>query len=129
LGVTGDSGDVLVKGNSTILLAADGAADSSAALRRAVTLPVKVVVRALAAYSPAAVAIWTKACATPFPTNAKRRSPPWTSASRPDACLDTWDGCGTAAGDILDAAGNLPACDKFGLSVTSILSVFTKFRV
>jgi hypothetical protein len=98
-------------------------------LRRAVTLPVKVVVRALAAYSPAAVAIWTKACATPFPTNAKRRSPLWTSASRPDACLDTWDGCGTAAGDILDVAGNLPACDKFGLSVTSILSVFTKFRV
>jgi hypothetical protein len=31
LGVTGDSGDVLVKGNSTILLAANGAADSSAA--------------------------------------------------------------------------------------------------
>jgi hypothetical protein len=39
-----------------------------------------------------------------------------------DAGLDTWDGCGAASGDILDAAD-----DKFGLSVASNLSVLYKF--
>jgi hypothetical protein len=66
---------------------------------------------------------------TPWPTSTRRRSPPWTSASRLDASLDAWDGRGAIAGDVLNAAGDLLADNKFGLSVASILSVFAKFTV
>jgi hypothetical protein len=85
----------------------------------------------LASYSArrAAVAIWTQARVTPWPTSSRRGSPSWTSASHPDAGLDTWDRHGTTAGDVLDAPGNLLTGDKFGLSVVLILSVSAKFTV
>jgi hypothetical protein len=70
----------------------------------------------------------TQARATPWSTNVSR-SPPWTPARRPDAGLDAWDERGVAAGDILDAAGDLLVGGKFRLSATSILSVFAKIIV
>jgi hypothetical protein len=99
--------------------------------RRVTTLLTKVVARALSAYSPqrAADAIWMQAHVTPWPTSTRRRSPPWTSASRLDAGLDARDGRGAIAGDVLNAAGDFLADNKFGLSVASILSVFAKFTV
>jgi hypothetical protein len=46
-----------------------------------------------------------------------------------DLGLDARGRCGTAAGDVLGTVGDLLVSDKFRLNVTSILSVFTKFKV
>jgi hypothetical protein len=40
-----------------------------------------------------------------------------------------WDGGGAAAGDILDTTDDLLVGDKFELSATSILAVFSKITV
>jgi hypothetical protein len=56
----------------------------------------------------------------PWPTSVRRRSPPWTSASYPDTCLDAQDGRGATASDVLNVANDLLTSDKFVLSIVLI---------
>jgi hypothetical protein len=57
----------------------------------------------------------------------RRRSPPWTSVSYPDAGLDAQDGHGATTSDVLDVADDLLTSDKFVLSIMLIMSVFAMF--
>jgi hypothetical protein len=65
----------------------------------------------------AAVAIWRQvrasswgrmaAVASSYAQSARPQTRPWTSANRPDTGLDTCDGRGVAAGDVLDVFDDL----------------------